>query len=123
MSHTDLGNTAEDLVGQWLTQRGHHVLYAKYRTRRGELDLVTLRAGTLVVVEVKACTRGAKRAPAATVTMTKRARIVATTEFLLVRERLRVRRIEFSVAEVWLPDGEIRYTPDAFRADEVWRRR
>ncbi len=48
------GHFAEDVVSFWLESRGYRVLERRYRCRFGELDIVSERDGTLLVVEVKA---------------------------------------------------------------------
>ncbi|WP_028463888.1 YraN family protein [Nesterenkonia alba] len=47
------GLIGEQVAAQWLTTRGHQVLATRWRSRTGELDLVTEHRGDLVAVEVK----------------------------------------------------------------------
>jgi len=50
-----LGAAGERVARRTLRRRGHKVLLSNYRTRRGELDIVTLGPDrrTIVIVEVK----------------------------------------------------------------------
>lgn len=48
------GWRAEALVAWWYRVRGYRVLARRYKTAVGEVDLVLLRFGVLVFVEVKA---------------------------------------------------------------------
>lgn len=48
-----LGAQGEALAASYLEQRGHHVLARNWRTRQGELDLITRDGSSLVAVEVK----------------------------------------------------------------------
>ncbi|OGG02399.1 hypothetical protein A2Z33_05040 [Candidatus Gottesmanbacteria bacterium RBG_16_52_11] len=48
-----LGNNGEDLAASYLTKNGYRILTRNFRTRFGELDIVCLKAGTVVYVEVK----------------------------------------------------------------------
>jgi putative endonuclease len=48
------GQRGEELACAELTRRGYAILARRYRTRFGEIDIVSERAGTLVFVEVKA---------------------------------------------------------------------
>jgi putative endonuclease len=48
------GRRGEELACAELRRRGYAILARRYRTRFGEIDIVSERAGTLVFVEVKA---------------------------------------------------------------------
>jgi len=50
----DLGRVGEDLAASALLDRGYAILATRYRTERGELDIVALDGTTLVFVEVRA---------------------------------------------------------------------
>ena len=49
-----LGKTGEDLACAELTRRGYAILARRYRTRRGEIDIIARDGPTIVFVEVKA---------------------------------------------------------------------
>jgi len=48
-----LGRLGEETAAEYLMQEGMQILHRNYRTPRGEIDLLALINGTLVVVEVK----------------------------------------------------------------------
>jgi putative endonuclease len=48
------GLRGEELACRELCRRGYAILARRYRTRFGEIDIVSERSGTLVFVEVKA---------------------------------------------------------------------
>ena len=55
MNHKqDLGRVGEDLAASALLDRGYAILATRYRTERGEIDIVALDGTTLVFVEVRA---------------------------------------------------------------------
>lgn len=55
----ELGQSAEHLVAQWLTEQGWQKLEQRWHCRWGELDLVMLTPDSgLVFVEIKARSRG-----------------------------------------------------------------
>src|SRR5262249_61219255 len=51
-----LGKTGEDLACRELERRGYVILARRYRTRFGEIDIVSDDRGVIVFVEVKART-------------------------------------------------------------------
>ena len=53
-----LGNRAEQICANELIRRGWRILDRNWRIRLGEIDIVAMDEGTLVVVEVKAHTAG-----------------------------------------------------------------
>lgn len=69
------GEHAEDAVARWLTQRGHRVLDRNFRSRFGEIDLITLDGKTLVFVEVRYRAANARARGAETVTQPKQLRL------------------------------------------------
>jgi len=51
--NAELGRRGEDLACEHLERRGHRILDRNWRCRRGEIDVVSIDRGTIVVVEVK----------------------------------------------------------------------
>lgn len=62
-SRLELGRAGEKAAADLLRSRGYEVVGTGFRARRGELDLVCRRGGTLVVVEVKTRTDSAFGTP------------------------------------------------------------
>ena len=48
------GKRGEEVACEALERRGHTILARRYRTRFGEIDIVSENAGTIVFTEVKA---------------------------------------------------------------------
>lgn len=82
------GKLGEDLACRELERLGYAILARRYRTRFGEIDIVSREGGTIVFVEVKA--RRSRRAGAAeAVTVRKRRRIAAMAlDYLAWTQRL-----------------------------------
>ena len=59
-----LGRAGEDEAVRHLVRRGHAILERNFRTRYGELDVVSSADGSLVFCEVKTRTGGGRRGPA-----------------------------------------------------------
>lgn len=71
----DKGRLAEALAVFWLTVKGYRILAQRFRTHRGEVDIVACRGRTVAAVEVKA-----------------RATIRAALEAIGPRQRRRIER-------------------------------
>jgi putative endonuclease len=100
------GRIAEDCAARALQRRGATILHRNYRCRRGELDVVALDGGTLVVVEVRLRARDDYGGAAASVGRTKRSRIVHATRRMLQQQRtLAALPVRFDVAVVRPLDG------------------
>jgi putative endonuclease len=83
--HLELGRAGERAAADLLRRRGYEVVGAGFLARRGELDLVCMRRGELVVVEVKTRSGDAFGAPLEAVTARKRrALIAAAAEYRLL---------------------------------------
>ena len=71
------GKLAEDLACAELDRRGYAILARRYRTRFGEIDIVSRQRGVLVFVEVRARRAADPGTAAESVTARKRRRIAA----------------------------------------------
>lgn len=79
------GRHWESRAAAYLEQRGLAVLARGYRCRMGELDLVCRDGGQIVVVEVRARSRGALCSAVESIDVHKRQRIVQATRHWLMR--------------------------------------
>ncbi len=96
-----LGARAESIAADYLEAQGAQLLIRNYRRRLGELDLVALQGGTLLVVEVRTRSSRAYGGAAASVDGLKRRRIVRTAQQLLQQRRDLARLpVRFDVAVV-----------------------
>ena len=88
-----------------------------WHCRLGELDLVALDGGVLVIVEVRRRSRGDYGGAAASITFAKRRRMVRAARHLLMRRpdlaRLPAR---FDVVALDGPEGRIEWIRGAFDA-------
>lgn len=96
----ELGRRGEDEAVRYLERRGLVVLSRNWRCRDGELDVVAVDGGRLVVCEVK--TRSGTRfgEPAEAVTPRKVARIRRVTQSWLAAHHVRFCAIRFDVVAV-----------------------
>lgn len=84
---TALGRIAEDLAAHHLEAQGATLLLRNFRRRTGELDLVALHSGVVLVVEVRLRSRDDYGGAAASVDARKQRRLVRTTHQLLQARR------------------------------------
>jgi len=82
-----LGRRAEDLAVQYLQAAGAEILLRNYRRRHGELDVVALHRGTLLIVEVRLRSSAAFGGSAASVDARKQRRIACAARQLLQQRR------------------------------------
>ena len=95
------------------------MLARNVRCRAGELDLVCLHEGVIVIVEVRQRTASGFGGALASVTWRKQRKLIRATEFLRQRRPAwRARALRFDVIAVQgRPDGthEMHWIRDAFR--------
>ena len=100
LDRISLGKAGEDCACRELERRGHAILARRYRSRLGEIDIVSRDGETIVFVEVKARTSNRFGEPAEAVTLHKQTRVVAIAEDYLARHRLRHARCRFDVVAI-----------------------
>ncbi len=98
-----LGRAGEDAACRMLRRHGYKILQRNFSCRYGEVDIIALKAKTLVFVEVKTRSGGALDLPAAFVDYHKQKRIIKTAEVFLAYNDIDA-DLRFDVIEV-LKDG------------------
>ena len=111
----DRGKDAEARAAKFLEDRGLHIVERNYRSRFGEIDLIARDGATLVFVEVRARSSNTFGGAAASITASKRAKLVRTAlQYLAVAGRTPQCRFD----AVLLSNGAspIEWVQDAFSA-------
>jgi putative endonuclease len=72
-----LGKDGESMACAELETRGYRIIERRYRSRFGEIDIVSEQGGTIVFVEVKTKTDGSFGDPVEAVTPQKQRQIVS----------------------------------------------
>ena len=98
----NLGKMGENLACRELEHRGYAILARRYRTNRGELDIVARDGPTIVFVEVKARDGREFGDGVESVTAFKRRRIIHAAQDYLVRHRLTECPCRFDVVSIQL---------------------
>lgn len=106
-AHLELGRRGEDVAHRYLEKMGLVVVDRNWRCREGELDIIAVDDGSLVVCEVKTRTGVGFGLPAEAITHAKIARIRRLTNQWLSEKRRGFPQVRFDVvAIVWPPEGE-----------------
>lgn len=118
-----LGLVGEDLAARALEARGYAILERRYRTDRGEIDIVAEDGDTLVFVEVKARADREFGSAAECVTSAKQRRVARmAAEYLAVHHvanracRFDVVAIDFALST----EPQVTVYPDAFDAGNLF---
>ena len=107
-----IGKIGEEKAGFYLESDGYQLLEANYRNGRGEIDLIAIKDGLLVFVEVK--TRAGLRSYLPAVHWYQRKKIVETAHRYLSNYYWEG-QIRYDVIEVFLNGtGEIRHHQGEF---------
>lgn len=112
------GRAGEEAAARHLETKGQRILERGFRTRDGEIDLVSRDGDTLVFVEVKTRAGTAHGRPAEAVDYRKRGRILRAARVWLHRHGATERPCRFDVVEVLTRHGSpdlVEHLPDAFR--------
>lgn len=117
-----IGARAENVALRFLDNHGLQLVTRNFRCRAGELDLVMLDGGTLVLVEVRYRARPDPVHPCVTVTATKRRRLLRAAQwFLASHARFRNHPVRFDVMALSgaLDTPACEWFRGAFDADDV----
>ena len=111
-----LGKSGEDLAALELERRGYAILARRYRTHRGEIDIVARDGETIVFIEVKARLSAEFGRAAEAVTWRKQRRLVRMAAEYLARYRLANHPCRFDVVAIdgQPPHGTVTIIKSAF---------
>ncbi|HBG29385.1 YraN family protein [Candidatus Macondimonas diazotrophica] len=115
------GAQAEDIALEHLLGRGLQLITRNYRCRGGEIDLIMSDKQILVFIEVRHRTRTDFGTPEATVSHSKRRRLVlAARTYLYTHLMYAARPMRFDVLAIQGPllERRIRWVQNAFASDE-----
>ncbi len=116
LSNRDVGDLGEEIARRHLLQLGYEILESNYRTRNGEIDLISRTGTTLVFVEVKLRRTTAFGDPLDAVTPRKQRTIRLMAEQYLYERTPDYDDLRFDVVGIFLPGArpEITHIENAF---------
>lgn len=115
---TTRGCEAESVAARYLEARGQRLLARNFRVRGGEIDLICREGNTLVFVEVRLRSRQDFGGAGASITATKRRRIVMAARHYLARRGAECDCRFDCVLMSGLQEAEIEWIKNAFAADD-----
>jgi len=110
------GARAETLAAAYLSRQGLRIETRNFRVRGGEIDLICREGATLVFVEVRLRRNAGYGGAAASITKTKRQRLILAARHYLARVPDAPCRFD-CVLLSGLADTDIEWIRDAFSAD------
>jgi len=114
------GRRSESYAAKYLRKLGWRLVAANVTDSRGELDLLALENGTLVIVEVRSTAGSNPELPAASVDLRKQRRITEAVLRYLSRNKLLGFPVRFDVLAIAWPESErvpkVLHFRDAFEA-------
>jgi putative endonuclease len=105
------GAAGENRAAEYLAARGMRVVERNFRVRGGEIDVICRDGNAIVFVEVRVRSGNEFGGAAASITVTKQARIVLAARHWLSRHGERPCRFDC----VLIQDGRLEWIKDAFR--------
>ena len=115
MNRCDRGREGERRAGRYLEERGYTILERRFRSRRGEIDLIAEKADRIVFVEVKNWAYLDRGDLEYAIDRRKQEKILATSrQYLHAHPRFRNRHIGFDVILVSPNTPEIIHYENAF---------
>ena len=114
------GQRSERAAAKFLRKLGYRILAANVADTEGEIDLLALDGGTLVVVEVRSRSVEDPSVAAATVNYPKQRKLTEATIRFLSRRGMLGTSVRFDVLAIAWPPGAreptVRHIPHAFEA-------
>ncbi len=80
MKRRDTGRLGEKLAQDFLIKRGYRILETNYRSPEGEIDIIARHGEYLVFIEVRTKTSLSFGGPEESITLTKKARLIASAQ-------------------------------------------
>ena len=100
-----LGRRGEAIARAHLESRGYAIVAANYRSKAGEIDLVTEEEGAVVFVEVRARSGPYMGLPEESITPAKRSHLVAAAQTYLQEHRAQHRQWRIDLVAVEFDRG------------------
>lgn len=116
-----IGQSAEQIAADYLTEKGLLVVGRNYRNRFGEIDIIAKDGKDFVIVEVKSKRTSSFGKPYEMITKKKKRKLVATSKNYLVSEGIDIEKINWriDVISVDYKKGEIEWIKNAIWENDL----
>lgn len=113
----DFGNTGEAYVATYLVNQGYTILERNWTTGHKEIDLIVMKEGTLVFVEVKTRRSTTYGYPETAVNKRKVSTLLAAATIYLEEHELQYNHLRFDIVALLITNGTVEdfhHIQDAF---------
>ncbi len=114
MNSKQIGDFGEELASKFLIEKGYLILTRNYRSKSGEIDIISKINNTLVFVEVKTRKNADFIYAREAVNHKKQERIRNTARKYIFESRCKYEDIRFDVIEIYTQKKLIGHFEDAF---------
>ena len=113
-----MGSLAEQQACDYLVAQGLHLVESNYNCRVGEIDLIMREGSCMVFVEVRARASNAFGGALASVSYSKRQKLIKTASLFLLTKKLYDKQpIRFDVLSIEGKPSSITWIKNAFGSD------
>ncbi|MBC5628485.1 YraN family protein [Clostridium sp. NSJ-6] len=116
----DIGSYGEDLACEYLLDIKHKILARNFRSKLGEIDIITFFNNMIIFTEVKSRYTNSYGSPMESVTYYKQKLIIKLSSYYILINKLNDYNIRYDVIEIFFNKSNQNFTinhiKDAFRA-------
>ncbi len=107
--HNELGKLGEEMAAKYLAEKGHVILHQNWRFSFYEIDLISLKDGTVHIVEVKSRSSKYFGLPEASVSKKKYRDLMKATDVFL-SQHLQYRYVQLDILSInMVSTNEVEY--------------
>ena len=98
----NLGSIGEDIASEYLNILGYKIIKRNYRSKFGEIDIITIKDNILIFVEVKTRINNNYGYPIDSITKLKQKHIYNTAQYFLLNNKISYEEIRIDAIEVYI---------------------
>lgn len=110
----NIGDYGENIAAEYLSRKGHKIIGRNYRTKSGEIDIITLDGKVLVFVEVKTRKNSDFALAREAVNKKKQQRIKNVAREYITKKYCKYEDVRFDVIEIYTEKKTIQHFENAF---------
>lgn len=110
------GYEYEEIAKKYLLKNDYKIIEQNFTSKFGEIDIIAIKDGIIVFIEVKGRKNIDYGMPREAVTIYKQKRIITSAKYFLLKKGYDDIRCRFDVIEIILDDKVLDHVEDAFWA-------